>query len=133
MNLKIQELFTYISIEDKMGQFDAFLNTFKPDDNFKSYLTEHYDQYNNIESMAKAMNMSLSTFKRKFFEVFESPPHKWMNDIKLDKAVKLIDESNFSVTDICFICGFESMTTFISLFKRKYGVSPGKYRKEAVG
>lgn len=133
LNLKIQELFAYISIEDKTGQFNHLLNTLKQDEEFKSFLAEHYEQYDDIISMAKAMNMSLSTFKRKFFEAFGTTPHKWMNDKKLDKAVRLIDKQNCSVTDICFICGFESMTTFITLFKKKYGASPGKYRKAVAG
>lgn len=131
--LKIQELFTYILIEDKTGHFNNFLNTFQQDEDFKCFLTEHYEQYGDISSMAKAMNMSLSTFKRKFFEAFGGTPHKWMNDRKLEKAVILMEKADLSITDICFVCGFESITTFISLFKMKYGVPPGKYRKEIAG
>ena len=44
------------------------------------------------------------------------------------KAIMLLDTSDYSVTDISFICGFESLSTFMLGFKKKYGVSPGKYR-----
>ncbi|MBQ3514687.1 MAG: helix-turn-helix transcriptional regulator [Lachnospiraceae bacterium] len=33
--------------------------------------------------------------------------------------------------DIGFICGFSSLSTFMGQFKKKYGVSPGTYRKES--
>ena len=73
--------------------------------------------------------MSLSTFKRKFKTEFACNPHQWLNEQKLTRAVYLLDTSQYSVTDIGFICGFESMSTFMSAFRKKFGISPGKYRK----
>lgn len=132
LNHKIQELFLYIQMEDKTGQFNDFLNTFTEDESFVNYLANHYDRTDDIKTMAKDMNLSLSTFKRKFAEVFQCTPHKWIIERKLEKAISLMETTDYLVTDICFISGFESMTTFISLFKKKYGASPGKYRKNLL-
>lgn len=39
-----------------------------------------------------------------------------------------LDTTDYSVTDIGFICGYESLSTFMNAFKEKFGISPGKYR-----
>lgn len=38
------------------------------------------------------------------------------------RAIYLLDTSEYSVTDIGFICGFESMSTFMSAFRKRFGV-----------
>ena len=79
--------------------------------------------------MAETMNMSISTLKRKFLKDFGCSPHLWMNERKLEKALMLLDTTNYSITDIAFICGFSSLSTFMEQFKKKYRVSLGRYRK----
>ena len=68
-------------------------------------------------------------YKRKFQKTFGCTPHFWANEQKLSKAALLLDTSNYSITDICFICGFSSLSTFHAQFRKKYGISPGIYRK----
>ena len=72
--------------------------------------------------------MSISSFKRKFQKEYTCSPHKWINEKKLQKACLLLDTTDYSVTDIGFICGYESLSTFMNAFKEKFGISPGKYR-----
>lgn len=129
IQLKIMELLIYIQNEDKTGSFEKFLNSFSDNEDFKSRIYQNYMQYQKISEMAEAMHMSVSTFKRKFQRDFGRSPHEWINERKLEKAVMLLDESDYSVTDIGFICGFSSLSTFMEQFKKKYGVSPGVYRK----
>lgn len=128
IELKIRELLVYIQGMDKEGVLQSILNSFSEEKSFKEEIVTSYDQYHNLEEMAVAMNMSLSTFKRKFQKEFQCTPHSWINERRLMKAIMLLDTSDYSVTDISFICGFESLSTFMLGFKKKYGVSPGKYR-----
>lgn len=132
LELKILELLQYIRRNDDSNAFDMFINTCIRESGFKETLIRKYDSVRNIEEMATLMNMSLSTFKRKFRAEFDCNPHQWLNEQKLMRAVYLLDTSEYSVTDIGFICGFESMSTFMSAFRKKFGVSPGKYRKMNV-
>lgn len=128
IELKIRELLVYIQGMDKEGVLQSILNSFSEERSFKEEVVTSYDQYHNLEEVAVAMNMSLSTFKRKFQKEFQCTPHSWINERRLMKATMLLDTSDYSVTDISFICGFESLSTFMLGFKKKYGVSPGKYR-----
>ncbi|MEE1073540.1 MAG: helix-turn-helix transcriptional regulator [Cellulosilyticum sp.] len=128
IRLKIIELLIHIQKLDKEGEFEALLTSFSQEKTFQEEVIFKYDQYHNLEEIAAAMNMSLSTFKRRFQKEFKCTPHYWINERKLMKANMLLDTSDYSITDIGFMCGFESLSTFMLVFKKKYGVSPGQYR-----
>ena len=130
LELKTLELLHYIKRNDDSNTFNMFLNTCIRESDFRETLIRNYDSVRGIEELAALMNMSLSTFKRKFRAEFDCNPHQWLNEQKLARAVILLDTSDYSVTDIGFICGFESMSTFMSAFRKQYGISPGKYRKK---
>ena len=130
LHLKVKELLLYILIEDKSKGFTQFIRSLSEPPYFKSFMEGHYDDLENLSVLAEQMNMSLSTLKRKFEQSYQCTPHKWMNERKLAKASTLLSTTKYSITDICFICGFNSMSTFMLLFKKKYGVSPGQYRKQ---
>ena len=132
IELKIRELLVYIQRMDKEGVLYSILNSFSEEKSFKEEVAASYDQYHNLEEMATAMNMSLSTFKRRFQKEFQCAPHAWINERRLMKATMLLDTSDYSITDISFICGFESLSTFMLGFKKKYGISPGKYRTQGI-
>ncbi len=55
--------------------------------------------------------------------------NEYCNNLKLEDAKKLLISTNFSVTEIAYDTGFNDVSYFISLFKKKYGASPLKYRK----
>ena len=132
IELKIRELLVYIQRMDKEGVLYSILNSFSEEKSFKEEVAASYDQYHNLEEMATAMNMSLSTFKRRFQKEFQCAPHAWINERRLMKATMLLDTSDYSITDISFICGFESLSAFMLGFKKKYGISPGKYRTQGI-
>lgn len=68
--------------------------------------------------------MSISRFKRKFFEIYNSPPSKWIKDKKLEYALSLLKTKNLKVKEVAYECGFDKPSTFSKLFKYKYGVLP---------
>lgn len=47
---------------------------------------------------------------------------------RLQRASRLLRETSRSVTEICFDAGFESLSSFSSLFRRRVGVSPRDFR-----
>lgn len=48
---------------------------------------------------------------------------------RLEKSKFLLINSKSSITDICFEVGFQDLSYFIKLFKKKYGLSPSHYRE----
>lgn len=132
VRLKIMELLVYIQEGDKTGEFSNFMRAILLDRSFKDDIYSKFLQCQDIGELADLMHMSVSTLKRKFQKEFGCSPHLWMNEQKLEKAVVLLDTTDYSITDIGFVCGFSSLSTFMAQFKKKYGVSPGVYRKEKL-
>jgi AraC-like DNA-binding protein len=58
-------------------------------------------------------------------------PHRWLPQRRLDEACRLLDLGQHSVTDICWLAGFGSLSHFVTTFRRETGVSPGAYRRRA--
>ncbi|HEX6848128.1 MAG TPA: AraC family transcriptional regulator [Chitinophagaceae bacterium] len=82
-----------------------------------------------LQDYAKMLNLSLSSFKRHFISVYKTTPGHWLQEQKLNHAYKLLVSTNKPITDISFESGFENSTHFSHLFKRRFGLSPLKYRK----
>jgi AraC-like DNA-binding protein len=57
-----------------------------------------------------------------------SPSH-YLNGLRLSRAARLLQESNLRVIDIAEEVGFANQPYFQRLFKRRYGVAPGAYRR----
>ncbi len=130
LKLKAEELLLYILQQDR-GEFLAFVESISGHNyDFQKYIEAHYTQYQEIETLAKDLNMSLSTFKRKFAEVYQESPSKWLKEKKLEYAKTILHNTDYSITDICFMSGFNAVSTFNALFKKRYGIVPSKMREQ---
>lgn len=57
----------------------------------------------------------------------------YLNTIRFDYAKKLLIYSNASVSQLCYESGFDDYANFIRGFRLRFGMPPGKYRKQAKG
>ncbi len=53
---------------------------------------------------------------------------EYVEDVRLTKALAMIKETEISITEISYQCGFTSQNTFYKAFKRKYDISPSSLR-----
>ncbi|OBZ08794.1 AraC family transcriptional regulator [Bacillus sp. FJAT-27264] len=83
-----------------------------------------------VNDLAYLSGRSLSSFKRDFQSIYSMPPHQWIRERRLDRAKDLLMNSSLSVTDICFMTGFENITHFSRTFKERYDLSPVSYRQQ---
>lgn len=82
-----------------------------------------------INSMAEKLSISPWYFSRIFNEVTGSRFPDYINNLKLNKAKELLTEDmNSDINDISKKVGYNSSTYFTTLFKKKFGVSPSKFR-----
>ncbi|WP_247600329.1 AraC family transcriptional regulator [Priestia flexa] len=82
-----------------------------------------------IDDLAYLSGRSLSTFKREFKEIYNSTPHKWIRNRRLDKASELLSHTPLSITEVCFSTGFENTAHFSRVFKERFGISPSLYKQ----
>jgi AraC family transcriptional regulator len=81
-----------------------------------------------LSDMAHEACLSPYHFHRAFTQAFHETPHRYLTRHRLEKAHRLLHQTARSVTEICFECGFESLSSFSSLFRRWFGMSPREAR-----
>ena len=87
-----------------------------------------------VEILATQMNMSTQTFRRRIVSATNLAPRDFLNKIKMQKAVELLNnEPDLSVAQIASRCGFTEASSFIRSFQNAYNMSPTQYKKAGNG
>ncbi len=92
------------------------------------YLRDQYDSEYSLEEAAELAHLSPYHFIRVFKSYTGKTPYEYLLYLKTAKAKELLT-SQLSITEICYVCGFNSLSNFCTFFKRKVGVTPSQYRK----
>ena len=100
--------------------------------NALSVLHEQSNYPWSVESLAKQVGMSRSVFAQRFKNVVGEAPMEYLTRCRIHKASRLLLESNMSISEIAHLAGYESDVSFNKAFKKRLGVSPGKYRSQAL-
>lgn len=79
-----------------------------------------------IDAMAEKAGMSRSSFTRSFRMQTGMSFNKWLQQARLQEAVRLIGEGN-RITQVALECGYESSSAFTSTFHKLMGCSPRTY------
>ena len=134
LELKFRELLLNILDNPENGELKNYLlHLLSPQHESFQPVMEANCLYNlSLQDYAKLLNLSLSSFKRHFIAVYKTTPGHWLQEQKLNHAYHLLVSSDKPVTDISFESGFENSTHFSHLFKKRFGLSPLKYRKENI-
>lgn len=78
-----------------------------------------------VSEIAYDLSMSLPNFSSKFKKVTGMTPNDYLKNLKLDEAKKLLKIK--SVTEVAYDLGYENISHFINLFKKKFGLTPKQY------
>ncbi|MGN7783316.1 helix-turn-helix domain-containing protein [Niabella sp. 22666] len=97
--------------------------------NLEAFMNQSYQFNVKLDRFAYLTGRSLATFKRDFEKIFNTPPRKWLQTRRLQRAHYLIVNEGKMASDIYLDLGFEDLTHFSHAFKRVYGYSP----KNAAG
>jgi AraC family transcriptional regulator len=83
-----------------------------------------------LKNIARLAHLSPFHFHRAFCAVFGETPHAYRTRRRLEKASQLLAETEIPVTTVCLDTGFESLGSFSTLFRRRYGASPTEFRRK---
>jgi AraC-like DNA-binding protein len=127
---KLKEfVFLITKSQNAPSQLDFLAALFKPlDVEFKTTIQHNLYANLSVDELAKLSHLSLSSFKRKFKEVFNASPKKYIAQKKIEKAATLLRTDSLRVSDIAYDVGFDSLATFNRNFTAIYGKSPSEYR-----
>lgn len=127
---KLKEFVLLISkSQEAPSQLDFLASLFKPNEvPFRSVIQNNLYANLSLVELAALSHLSISSFKRKFKEVFSESPKKYIAKKKLEKAATLLKANNSRVSEIAYEVGFDSLATFSRNFNNIYGKSPSEYR-----
>lgn len=85
-----------------------------------------------VDRLAAEAYLSRAQLIRAFKRAYDTTPHQYLVQRRLDAALRLLETTPLSVTDICLEVGFSSLGSFSTRFRRQFGRAPGHYRRLAV-
>ena len=97
-----------------------------------AYVAKNFREKISLEKIAHDLAISRYTISRQFFKTFHCNFVTYVNGVRLNHAVAMLEGSKESITDICYACGFESQRTFNRAFKERYRVTPREYRNKIL-
>lgn len=125
-----QLLFLLISHQQKKSAIPALqTKSLEKIKTILKYVEEHYDEHITIDDMAALTFYSKSHFMKFFKAHMGTGFIEYLNDYRLTIAECLLRTSDASVLEIAEKSGFDNLSYFNRIFKRKYGQSPGKQRR----
>jgi AraC family transcriptional regulator len=93
------------------------------------YMTAHIDSAINLSDIAKATNRSPSHVARMFRNELGMPPHRYLIQLRVEKARRLLEKTSMSIAEIAYECGFAHQEHLTRLFGRYSGTTPAAFRR----
>jgi AraC-like DNA-binding protein len=99
-------------------------------ENVLSYVEQNYCSEITLKEISSVANFSAYYFTRFFKEATGMTFGKYINNYRVEKAARLLKNSNDQITEVAFKSGFGSIKTFNRVFNQIKGCSPSFYKKD---
>lgn len=93
-----------------------------------SFIENNFTEAISIEELAEISHYSSRHFARIFKETYNTTPLNYMLSLRIKLARSLLIETNLTISDISFRCGFSDNNYFSRIFKKKTGLAPKEFR-----
>jgi two-component system, response regulator YesN len=95
----------------------------------KDLIAEEYDQDLSLEGIAERVYLTPSYLSYLFKKETGQSLIRYITQVRMDKAVELLNTTNMKIVDIYKKLGYRSSTYFIQTFRNYHGVTPAKFRE----
>jgi transcriptional regulator GlxA family with amidase domain len=86
-----------------------------------------------VEALSRRTQWSARQFSRRFKAAFGLPPRNYVERLRLDEARRRLLDLHQTVQSIAVEVGYTSDDAFRRAFERRFGMSPGAYRRQSAG
>lgn len=93
-------------------------------DKMYDFIFDNFKKNISSKDIAMAVAMNHSAFSRFFKRVQGKTVTRYLNEIRIGFACKLLLETNYNVSNICYECGYNNLSNFNRHFKEIKGMSP---------
>jgi len=83
-----------------------------------------------LQDLASVTGSSRFHFSRAFRDATGFPPYRYLIHRRIDAAKAMLLEGELSIAEVAGLCGFNSRTQFAVMFRRVFGTSPSRFRRE---
>ncbi|MFH4969157.1 AraC family transcriptional regulator [Gaetbulibacter sp. M240] len=135
--LKFLEILNYLATTDgyTLLNADGIALETNPQDSDKismiyKYVNKNFQDQIPLDEIADVVSMTVPAFCRYFKKTTGKTFTQLVNEYRVVHATKLLNESQMSIADICFECGFNNFSHFNKQFNEVTGKSASQYRKE---
>ena len=96
-------------------------------------INDHLDDSDfNVDALTKEVGISRAQLHRKMKEMTGLPVSEFIRNIRLEQAVRLLEEQKINVTQVAYSVGFSNLAHFSTVFRKQFGVSPTEYVEQKV-
>lgn len=96
------------------------------------FIAAHYGDDLGVETLAKRLNLNKNYLIKLFKKHLSTTPNQYILETRLLRAKILLLQTNQSVQEIAFSCGFNVPSYFTKRFKARFGCLPLEFRKQNV-
>ena len=97
----------------------------------RSFIVNNFDKELNLDLLAHISLISKFHLLRLFKKYYGQTPQQYLTDKRIEKSKEYL-KKGMSITETCFAIGFESPSSFSTLFKSRTGLTPTEFQKEQL-
>jgi len=94
----------------------------------EEYLREHFTKKVHVAELAAVAGISPNHFIVRFSKTFGMPPHRYLINLRLDFAEKMLVEGEIPIAEIAYLTGFSDQSHLATTMKRYRGRTPTELR-----
>jgi hypothetical protein len=84
----------------------------------------------NLKDISKELDINPAYLSREFSKYFENVSYgEYIRNLRIEKALNLLENSDYTLTEIAYLTGFSDQSHFTRIFKKMKGENPSAYRK----
>ena len=116
--------------EDESNTVRNDINKFEAFQKILNYISENYANDISLSALASVINYSESNVSTMFSRFIGTNFKKYLDNIRVNKAIELLGNDTLNVIDIAMKCGFNNVRTFNSVFKSVTGMTPSEMKNK---
>ena len=98
----------------------------------KSYIEHNYTDKLTLTDVANHIFLSNSYVSKLMKQELDCNFTEYVNKLRIEKSKELLRDANLSLVEIASMVGFDDQSYFTKVFKKRTGLSPGKYRENRL-
>ncbi len=108
------------------GKYERYINEISIS---KQYIEVNYGTDISLKNIAERVNLSPNFFRTVFKSIMGQSPHEYLKKVRIKKAKDYLVNTDFPISQIAVLCGFETQSYLTGIFTKCVGTTPSKYRK----